>query len=188
MPQFNYSANLIVPVASSVSNSAIADEFSTVFDGLRTLAAHIDEVTGNTTFNPAVYSTIPAGAAILGTNLNRIHVLFPTAAPAGAMINLYNSAGVLNARLAQANSQTTVAHGFILNSVAAGSYGEIVLGGGLNTVGGLSPGVNYFLSATGAGQVAPGITTFPGFVYQPCGIAISTNLLFIAALNNWVPL
>lgn len=100
---------------------------------------------------------------------------------AGAFVNLYNNAGALGCRNANASTNATPAHGFVLNAVAANASATVYLLGQANTaLTSLTIGQDYWLST-----VAGGVTSTPpsttGNIVQLVGRAHSTSALVFSS-------
>lgn len=96
---------------------------------------------------------------------------------AGDMINIWDDAGTIKMRKADADAVGTACDGFVIASVTSGASGTAYLSPGLITgYSGLTLGVIYFLSST-----AGGMTTTPpsgtGKIVQRIGKAVSATEL-----------
>jgi len=95
----------------------------------------------------------------------------------GNLINLWNDAGVLKARLAK-STEGYESDGFAVGATVAGAAVSVKLGGVISGLAGLIPGSRYFLSAI-PGNVQAIPPTESGSVIKCVGKAISsTELLF----------
>ena len=151
-------------------------EFQRVYNAIRNLTLALDSYTGALAQDPEFYSETPPTTTILLQNTNRLYVVFSENVSYGQMVNLYNNAGTLTARLASAASAGKQAHAWCstVAGVTAGNYAEVMLGGLCTAISGLTPGQSYYLGNT-AGAIAP--TT--GTVNQIVGFALtSVNLYF----------
>ena len=96
------------------------------------------------------------------------------------MINLYNNAGVLNARLAQADNIATMAHGVANSAGLAGARIEIYWARALlDSVGSLTLGTVYYLSPATGGAVQNVKPAVPGQIVQPIGLALTSGALLM---------
>jgi hypothetical protein len=95
---------------------------------------------------------------------------------AGDLVNLYNDAGTVRARKADASSAGTHANGFVLAAVTSGNNATVYFSGLNNQVTGLTPG-RHFLSTTAgiSNHVAP---TTAGNLVQRIGFALDATTLF----------
>ncbi len=97
---------------------------------------------------------------------------------AGDFVNVYDDAGVVSARRADATTQGKEAVGYVLASVASGESVEVYLGGVNTSMSSLTAGTRYYLSTTAGGVVAIA-PSGSGNVVPPLGRALSdSELLF----------
>lgn len=96
---------------------------------------------------------------------------------AGDFVNLYDNAGTINARLADANANRP-AHGFVLANVTASNNATVYYGDVNNELSGLDVGETYFLSET-AGEVVTPAPTGSGSIVQRLGVAVSATELVV---------
>lgn len=98
---------------------------------------------------------------------------------AGDFVNIYESAGTVYVRLADASAANAgeIAHGFVLNNVNSGDNATVYFEGINDQLSGLTPGITYALSATDPGGVVPlsSATTTAGESLQILGVATSTT-------------
>lgn len=116
-----------------------------------------------------------------------IVVVASEAISAGAFVNIYNNAGVLNARNANATTNTTPAHGFVLSAVASAANATIYIIGQANSaLTGLTVGSDYWLATT-AGAVVSTAPATSGNIVQFLGRATSaTSLIFVNEITYQV--
>lgn len=188
---FRYSSPLVIPDTSQVKDKGTNEELTYVLNALRTLATHLDAVTGALSPLPTDWSSIHPLQSILGNNINKFYALCGANINYGAMVNFYAlSATRVQARPAKASGFATAAAGFCNTpgGFTAGSIGEFIVGPGVNTgIGGLTPGQWYFLDPVSVtGQVTATAPSTPGQIYQLCGQAIRNDALLVGALNNWL--
>lgn len=122
---------------------------------------------------------------LLAGNLNRLYVTASENIIQGAAISLFNNAGVLNVRNANATNNTKICDGFCTSSggILAGSPGEVTLNSGIAAIGGLTIGSRYWISTlNGLITAAPPVAA--GNIEQYAGIAISATVLSFN-LSNW---
>lgn len=111
---------------------------------------------------------LPAGVGVLVKN-----VVTSESLAARDMVNLYNNAGTLNARKADADNGMPV-HGYVKAAVTSPAAADVYFDGIIAGFTSLTPGARYFLSATaGAVTVTPpsGSTNLVQYI----GIAISAT-------------
>lgn len=110
-------------------------------------------------------------------------VLFYENASAGDLINLYNDAGVLKARKADASGGVAKqCDGYVKSAVTAGQNGTVYFDGVITGLTGLTIGAKYYLSKTTAGSLTNTAFTDSGYIWQGVGKASSaTELIFEAS-------
>lgn len=153
--KYGYRNPIQVPIPDSPLTDVGADSFEDlkrIYSGIEFIADHVN----------LLIPLIPAFYSVTATF--------------GQLINLYNTAGVTNARLASANAAGTLAHGFCWNKagVAINSWGYVTPIGQIQNLSGLTPGATYYLT-----NAAGGIALAAGTVSQKLGIAISATELWI---------
>lgn len=104
---------------------------------------------------------------------------------AGDMVSVWNDAGTLKARKADASQANAGyrAHGFVLSSVTANgsNTASVYVEGILTGLSSLTPGAVYFLSGSSAGAITATAPTTAGYAVQEVGVALSdTELAFEA--------
>lgn len=125
------------------------------------------------------WQSFKAADTVIPQNLNRCYIQFSEAIVAGGMINVVDVAGTKQARNANAANNTKMAHGYSTEGVAAGDFGEVILGHGLCTsVGGLTVGARYYLSTVN-GLITAIAPVAAGNIEQLVGIAMSATELFV---------
>lgn len=100
---------------------------------------------------------------------------------AGALVNLYDVAGTVKARNADASGGVAKkADGVAPNAIASGATGEVVKDDALVAgYSGLTPAAQYFLSATTPGGMETAPPTTTGYIAQKVGKADgATSLSF----------
>lgn len=102
-----------------------------------------------------------------------ISLVASEAITAPALVNIWNNAGVLNIRKADAASNKP-AHGFIKTTVAASAATTVYKNGTITGMSGLTPG-QQFLSSTTAGQPTSTAPTADTTLVQKVGLASSAT-------------
>jgi hypothetical protein len=92
---------------------------------------------------------------------------------AGNFVNLWNDAGTIKVRKADATNGRR-AHGFVLANVTSPNNATVYLEGTVTGLTSLTPGAIYYLSAT-AGLAQPGAVTTSGYISQEIGVALSAT-------------
>lgn len=114
---------------------------------------------------------------LLMGNLTRMYPYAAVAIARGQMVNLYNDAGTLKARLAVATSGSTMAHGIANEAAAIGQQFEMQwLRATVDSVGGMALGTLYYLS-TVAGSIQSARPAVAGQIVQPIGLALADATL-----------
>ncbi len=100
---------------------------------------------------------------------------------AGAWVNVYNNAGTITARNADATTNAKPAHGFVLASTTSPASATVYGSSQTNTaLTGLTLGVQYFLSTTPGVGVATTPPSATGNLVQRLGIADkTTEIVFV---------
>lgn len=113
-------------------------------------------------------------------NLNRLYVTASELVPLGAMINLFNSAGVLKVRNANATTNAKPADGYCTTAggIALGAVGEVQLGHGVVSLVGVTIGQRYWLSVVN-GLITTVAPVAAGNIEQYIGIGIDANSVFV---------
>jgi hypothetical protein len=121
-------------------------------------------------------ASIAYSDTILQGNLTRLYPIASVAIARGQAINLHNNAGIINARLAKADSATTMAHGLANDSASPGQRVEINLWQTwTDAISGLVPGTLYYLSPGTAGAVQSSRPSTAGQIIQSMGVALSAG-------------
>lgn len=96
---------------------------------------------------------------------------------AGDFVNVFDSAGTVKVRKADASSSAKEAHGFVLSAFAAAATATVYFEGTNTQLSALTKGVKYFLSHSTPGGVveAAGISTTAGHIIQEVGHSLSTT-------------
>jgi len=177
--QASYSTNLglsISPEFDQKKYPEIWADLVRVRNSIRALQSALDAYTGQTPINPVDYSSTAQSSSLLLQSQAKVYVPASVAISPGQMVNLFDSAGVLTARLADAATPNYV-RGFasISAAVGIGDYLEVTLLGADFYVTGLTIGAVYYLQDT------PGaLGTTPGTNTQAVGYALDTTNLWFA--------
>ena len=131
------------------------------------------------------YNSDPAYT--IGASKRRIYVPAAEAINYGQLVNIFDNAGTMSAKLADATDATRPCLGIsnTIGTVAIAGTVEVVLPGAyVSSVGGLTPGELYYLSTTpGTGSnAAPGAA---GNIIQPLGFAVATAGFFFNPPYHW---
>jgi len=97
---------------------------------------------------------------------------------AGNLVNLYDNAGTINARKADASTEGKEAYGFVLDAATSGSPVTVYFARKITGLAGLTDGARYYLATTPGGVTATAVSG-AGKIDQFIGRAISaTELAF----------
>lgn len=103
---------------------------------------------------------------------------------AGNFVNLYNNAGALNARKADATANTKPALGFVLANVTSPASATVYLLSAVNTaLSGLTIGSDYWLDTT-AGAITATPPSATGNICQYIGRALSATSIAFENINT----
>lgn len=94
---------------------------------------------------------------------------------AGDFVNLWNDAGTLKARKADASTTGKEAHGFVLTAVTSGNNATVYRDGTNTQLTGLTIGSRYYLSAATAGRIVTTAPSATGNIVQVIGKADSAT-------------
>lgn len=96
---------------------------------------------------------------------------------AGDWVNIYDNAGTVSVRKADASSNGKQAHGFVLANVTSPAAATVYLEGTNTQLTGLTKGVMYFLSHStpGGGVVAASVSTSATHIIQELGVSLSAT-------------
>ena len=95
---------------------------------------------------------------------------------AGDFVNVFNDAGVMKVRKADASSAVAPANGFVLEAYAALDTAVVYWGGINGAVSGLTPGLHYLSTTPGvSNHVAPAAS---GNIVQRIGLCIDSTTVF----------
>lgn len=175
-----FSMDLGLAFIPETPNAAIFEELYKVYNAIKILASAVDQYTGAIRPDEDTWSLLPPQSTVFSQNTNRIYVPFSEDISPGELVNLYNDAGTLTAKLAGGTAWIGEdCRGFssLGVTVLAGDYGEVTLFGLHTLISGATPGALYYVSNTTTGN----ITTTPpvsGEHSQPIGIALSATSLF----------
>jgi len=93
---------------------------------------------------------------------------------AGDLVNLWNDAGTIKARKADASNGRR-ANGFVLNAVTSGNNATVYFEGTITGLSSLTPGAVMFLSGSSAGTATATAPSTSGQIVQEIGVAISAT-------------
>lgn len=126
-------------------------------------------------------------STILAANMGRFYARATENILFGQIVSLADDgAGNISCRLANATDGTKPGHGYCSapNGILLGDVGEVILGHGINSVGGLTVGSNYWLSTT-SGLITATPPVAAGNIEQYIGVAIGATSLYVN-MSGWV--
>lgn len=154
---------------------AAYNESNIIYRAINNLAQGVSLYGGVDGIEQADWAQYAPSVTILSGNLTRLYPIASVAIAAGQIVNLFNNAGVLNARLANAGSAATMAHGVANTACAAGARFEMQWLRCYNlSIGGMIIGSLYWLS-TVAGAVQNTAPAAVGTIAQPVGLAVAAS-------------
>lgn len=172
------SVNLGLPQLPNQDDPKLFKELLLLYNAINAIGRALDAYTG--ALSPAVEDYPSIGVSDIHLqNIAKLYPVFSEDVVVGAMVNVYNNAGVLTARYAKAADGTKPARGFATNNVSAAARGEVILLGINVHVSGLTPGSLYYLSAAStSGQVVATAPAVSGNSIQPVGFALDSSTLY----------
>ena len=152
----------------NTSNGNIQEELTVNVSAGVSSAAKIPELDANGKLDQ---SMMPSGVGPDTQAVTASEVL-----SAGDFVNVYNNAGNLRIRKADASANKP-AHGFVKAAVASSASGVVYFEGQNDQLSSLTLGSDYFLSDTTPGGVTATPVTGVGKLHQYLGKAITTTLM-----------
>jgi hypothetical protein len=185
-----YSTNLgltILPEIDQQKNAEVWAELLRIRNALRVLQGALDTNTGALQEDPEYWDATPPVASIKVQNISRFYCKTSENLLPGRLINLFNSAGVLTARNANAADGTKPARAFSVAPSESGNYAQFILLGINPIFSGLVPGQEYYLATT-SGLVTSVAPAAAGNIVQKVGFALSDKELWFNPSLNWTQL
>jgi hypothetical protein len=160
-------------------NPILYAELSIIYRAIRNLLDGVSKLTGIDSTAQEEWALTPESSTILTGNATKMYPVASELVSIGQLVNLFDNAGTLGARLASANSATTVAHGIAASPAGPGGRFEMqYLRSYVASIGGMVPGTLYYLSTTaGAIQNLPPLAA--GTIQQPVGVAVTSSGLLL---------
>lgn len=166
----------------------IYSEMVTVYQAIQNLLRGVSQYCGIDAPATEIQSQVTYAETLLSGNLTRLYPIASVGITRGQAVNLFNNAGVLNARLAQATSATTLMHGVANTTVIAGQRVEInFLRGLLDSIGGMTLGSLYYLS-TVAGAIQSARPSAAGNIIQSAGFALDSGTFALETTLQYIQL
>lgn len=179
----NSVVNLNVPatVPDGFENPEVRSAVELFINSAQNLLRNIERYVGISAKDITLWDFLTPSDTLLKHQSGRLYVTAGEDITFGSFINLYNNAGILNARKANAAAGLVKpAHGYCSTGggVATGSRGEVILSQGLLAISGLLPGQAIYLSAVaGLSSIAP--AGGAGQLEQYLGIGVANDLAYI---------
>lgn len=171
--------NLGLPQLPHTLDPKIEPDLRDVYNALRNLTIGVGQRLG-LEIPASEYQLTSQAQYTIGDSKRRLYVVASEAITYGQIVSLWNDAGVLKVRLANATNSTRPGYGICntAGTCAIGDILEIVLPGAyVNSIGGLTLGTIYWLSTTsGAVQTTP--PAVAGNIVQAIGFAIAADKFF----------
>lgn len=185
----NSIVNLGLPadLSNNFRNPEVKALAEATFNSLNNLLRNIEQYCGMSPRDPSLWAVETPSDTLYRQNLGRFYGKASENIAVGAVINIFNNAGVVGVR--NANSSTAKpAAGYcnVSTGVLAGAYGEFILSQGLMPIAGINPGDRLFLSAVnGLIQVGPDVTA--GHIEQFIGLGIASGIVYVdITLGTWI--
>jgi hypothetical protein len=154
------------------------DNFYQLHRAIQNLLRGVSQYCGIDSPSSDIWGSLTYPDTLLEGNLTKMYPIAGATIARGQAVNLYSNAGVLNARPAQANSLTTMAHGVANSAASAGSRIEMYwLRGLIDSIGGMTIGTLYYLSPTVPGVLQSAKPVTAGQIVQPIGLALGSSTL-----------
>jgi hypothetical protein len=100
---------------------------------------------------------------------------------AGNVVNVWNDAGTVKVRKADATAVGKEANGYVLASVTSGDAATVYFDDEITGLTSLTPGDRYYLSAASPGGIVSTPPSTTGNVVQFVGVAVSTTSIIFEA-------
>jgi hypothetical protein len=170
-----FSTNLglgALPEIDQRKNPDIYNDLLRIRNALKTLQFSLDQYTGAISEDSAYWKNIQSQNSVRTQNISKVYAVSSDTIAVGQIVELYNNAGVLTARLSNVGTPR-YARAFCstLGGATPGAVSEFSLLGVNQFFSGLTPGAIYYLSGT-PGAIQAGATA------QRVGFALTAQNLF----------
>jgi len=186
--RFNSPLTLLIGQFPEIDDPRLFAGLLPLYTAINQIQAGLTQFCGIAQQTSDTWGDLAASRTVYPQNHHRLYLPAGEAISYGYMVNLYNNAGVLNARNANATNNTKMCHGYcneIGGSAGGGAYTEVIVLSGMVITSGLTPGTRYFLATTN-GLITATAPVAAGNIEQVVGIALSaTEFLFDTTLQ-WV--
>lgn len=164
------SINLGLPATPEVDTPELYGALLPVYNAIKNTMYAVDSYTGNSLISESEYSEVNAFGQLLLQKTAVLYVQLTETVNAGSMINFHNSGGL---RARKATGGTNRAHAFAVSNGLSGQTIPVCLFGLCLSLGGLTPGTDYYLSST------PGLIT-TSTSHHRIGMALGPNHLWFS--------
>lgn len=165
------SVNLGLPATPDTDDTKLYAGLLPLYNAVRNVAYALDSYTGNGLITREEYSQVNSVSQLLIQKQAIMFIKAAEAMSAGTLVNVFDYLGTPHIRKAQ--SGVYRCHAFTIDSVAIGAHVPICFFGLCPFIGGLTAGVEYYVSASTPGAVTTTATA------QHIGFAIgSSQLMF----------
>lgn len=181
--RINSPFSLQIPDTPVTKVKEVYGDLAAIYNGLQILQQAFTDYCGIVPQQSDYWAQLSFANTLFPQNPSRIYPIASENIATGAMVNLFDNAGTLMARNANATNNTKPCHGFAPLSFAAAARGEVDLFNGYCTsIAGLTKGTRYFLSTVN-GIITAVAPVAAGNIEQPVGLALSaTEMYFITNL------
>lgn len=180
--------NLGLALSSDSAPPEIRGFIESIHNALKQLQLALNIYAGASMQLQEDWGTVAPDTTVIVGNMGRLYVPATETLAFGHVVNVFDNAGVLSVRKANATNNTKPCHGWCSHpgGIAIGTFGEIQIGPSLNTgVNTLVRGTRYALSTTD-GLVTAATPVAAGNIEQWIAFALSTTLLFMTPVPIWV--
>lgn len=178
--RINSPFSLQLPETPQTKNKEVYGDLAAIYNALQTLQQAMTDYGGIVTQPTDLWNQLQPTDSLFPQNANRFYVQTSEILTVGAFISIFNNAGAVNVRNANATNNTRPAHGYCPAGAAnPADYCEVILFHGLCiSIGGLTIGQRYFLS-TVDGLITAVAPVAAGNIEQPVAIAIAASTLYV---------
>lgn len=185
MQEFSTNLGLsILPEMESREQPTVYAEFLRIRNALRVLQSALDVYTGALSADINYWDQTPPSSSVRVQGVSRVYAITSEAIALGELVNLYNVAGTMTARKANATNGTKPCRAYcsVNGGVALGAYGEFILLGLLRTTG-VTPGATYYVGTTG-GLITGTAPAVVGNLVQEIGFGLDDESIWFNPVLN----
>jgi hypothetical protein len=185
-----YSTDLglsLTPELQESKNPGVYGEMIRMRNALRILQGALDLYTGALSPDSTLWSVTSVTSYLRTENISRVYFQTTEAISVGQAVNIYSSAGVTYARLANATNNTKPCRAYATTNIASGDFGEFILLGAHPLITGVTGGTDYYLSTTGGALTATPPAAV-GNIVQKVGWGLNSTTLYFNPSLTWVQL